>query len=70
MGKVANDVLLSNAVGSTTLLVDYTQTAFGLTISSKTPTVKFTITIPRPIDDDGLGAGTNYDLVMTLNLKI
>jgi len=41
-----------------------------LAINTKTPKVKITITIPRPIDDDGLNAGNIYELRMVLTLKI
>ena len=70
-GKVINDVLLTNlasATGNVAPLADYTKD-FGMSINTVNPNIKFTITIPRPIDDDPL-LGNTFALVMLLGLQI
>jgi hypothetical protein len=69
--KVINDVLLTNlasATGNVAPLADYTKD-FGISINTVNPNIKFTITIPRPIDNDP-SAGNNFALVMLLGLRI
>lgn len=54
-----------NLVGTT--LIDYPK-ALGLTINTATPVIKFTVTVPRPVDDSD--PSTEDKIAILLSIKI